>query len=86
MIEAYYGPPQDIEWAIDRDLPFPENVFMVQSRREAVWSQRKKEAVLQGKSAMELTWESTFKNAKPSSLFSTLPKEGLKIEGFLQKL
>ncbi|MCF8145865.1 MAG: phenylphosphate synthase subunit beta [Deltaproteobacteria bacterium] len=31
-IEAHYGSPQDIEWAIDRDLPFPENIFSTQSR------------------------------------------------------
>jgi len=32
QIEEHYGSPQDIEWAIDRDLPFPENVFSTQSR------------------------------------------------------
>lgn len=31
-IEEHYRAPQDIEWAIDRDLPFPENVFSTQSR------------------------------------------------------
>jgi len=36
--EHYGGRPQDIEWAIDRDIPFPENVFIVQSRPETVWS------------------------------------------------
>ncbi len=36
-IEKHYGRPQDIEWAIDRDLPFPENVFIVQSRAETIW-------------------------------------------------
>jgi pyruvate,water dikinase len=39
-IEQHYGNPQDIEWAIDRDLPFPANVFIVQSRPETVWSQK----------------------------------------------
>lgn len=39
-IEEHYGKPQDIEWAIDRDLPWPINVFMVQSRPETVWSQK----------------------------------------------
>jgi len=39
-IEEHYGRAQDIEWAIDRDLPFPENVFIVQSRPETVWSIR----------------------------------------------
>ena len=37
-IEKHYGRPQDIEWAIDKDLPFPENIFIVQSRPETVWS------------------------------------------------
>ncbi len=37
-IEAHYGKTQDIEWAIDRDLSFPENIFIVQSRPETVWS------------------------------------------------
>jgi pyruvate,water dikinase len=32
QIEAHYGAPQDIEWAIDKDLPFPENAFTTQSR------------------------------------------------------
>jgi pyruvate,water dikinase len=38
-IEAHYGGrPQDIEFAIDQDLSFPENAFIVQSRPETVWS------------------------------------------------
>ena len=36
--EHYGGRPQDIEFAIDRDLSFPENIFIVQSRPETVWS------------------------------------------------
>ena len=36
--EHYGGQPQDIEWSIDRDLSFPESVFIVQSRPETVWS------------------------------------------------
>jgi len=30
--EAHYQSAQDLEWAIDVDLPFPENIFLVQSR------------------------------------------------------
>jgi pyruvate,water dikinase len=41
-VEEYYGAPQDIEWAIDRNLSFPESVFIVQSRPETVWSPKKK--------------------------------------------
>ncbi|MGB9740473.1 MAG: phosphoenolpyruvate synthase [Candidatus Bathyarchaeia archaeon] len=37
-IEQHYGKAQDIEWAIDGDIPFPQNVFIVQSRPETVWS------------------------------------------------
>jgi len=40
-IEEHYGTAQDIEFAVDRDLPFPENVFIVQSRPETVWSVKK---------------------------------------------
>ncbi|MEM2439627.1 MAG: phosphoenolpyruvate synthase [Candidatus Bathyarchaeia archaeon] len=39
-IEKHYGQPQDIEWAIDHDLSFPENIFIVQSRPETVWSMK----------------------------------------------
>jgi len=48
-IEDHFGVPQDIEWAIDEDLPFPDNVFIVQSRPETVWTRRKKEAVVKSK-------------------------------------
>ncbi|MEM3863038.1 MAG: PEP/pyruvate-binding domain-containing protein, partial [Metallosphaera sp.] len=37
-IEAHYGTPMDIEWAIDSDLKFPDNVFIVQARPETFWS------------------------------------------------
>jgi pyruvate,water dikinase len=37
-IEQHYGKAQDIEWAIDSDLSFPDNIFIVQSRPETVWS------------------------------------------------
>jgi pyruvate,water dikinase len=43
-IEQHYGKPQDIEWAIDRDIPFPANIFMVQSRPETVWSAQQAQA------------------------------------------
>jgi|SRR5680860_267760 len=53
-IEKHYGSGQDIEWAIDRDLPFPENVFVVQARPETVWSNRKPEPLLARKSSRDL--------------------------------
>ncbi len=43
-IEQHYGTPQDIEFAVDRDLRFPQNVFIVQSRPETVWSMKEAEA------------------------------------------
>ncbi len=43
-IEKHYGCPQDIEWAIDADLPDGENITLLQSRPETVWSQKKTEA------------------------------------------
>ena len=32
------GVPQDVEWAIARDLPFPGNVFFLQHRPETTWT------------------------------------------------
>ena len=39
----HYGTVQDIEWAIDADLPAGSNVLLLQSRPETVWSQKKQE-------------------------------------------
>jgi len=36
-IEKHYEVPMDIEWAIDGDLTFPDNVFIVQARPETFW-------------------------------------------------
>jgi pyruvate,water dikinase len=38
LIENHYERPMDIEWAIDKDLSFPKNIFVVQARPETVWS------------------------------------------------
>lgn len=38
--ERHYGSVQDIEWAIDDDLAAGENVLLLQSRPETVWSQK----------------------------------------------
>jgi pyruvate,water dikinase len=35
--EAAGGVPQDVEWAIARDLPFPDSVFILQHRPETTW-------------------------------------------------
>lgn len=37
QLEQHFGAPQDIEWVIEASLPFPENVFVVQSRPETTW-------------------------------------------------
>jgi pyruvate,water dikinase len=37
LIEGHYGKAMDIEWAIDGDLSFPKNMFLVQARPETVW-------------------------------------------------
>ena len=63
-IERHYGRAMDIEWAIDKDFSFPENVFIVQARPETVWSQRKKESVLGKKSGYQLLMEQAMKRIK----------------------
>ena len=69
LIEKHYGCPMDIEWAIDKDFPFPENIFIVQARPETVWSRQKTESVLGKKSGFELLMERAMKRIKiPSGL------------------
>jgi pyruvate,water dikinase len=41
--EKHYGRPQDVEWAIDPHLPEGENVVLLQSRPETVWSRKRTE-------------------------------------------
>lgn len=38
--ERHYGSPQDIEWAVDWDLPEGENVILLQARPETFWSKK----------------------------------------------
>ncbi len=38
--EKHYGCPQDVEWALDAQLPGPDNVLLLQSRPETVWSNK----------------------------------------------
>ena len=38
--EQQAGNPQDVEWALDADLPNGENIVLLQSRPETVWSQK----------------------------------------------
>ncbi len=47
IIENHYKKAMDIEWAIDKDLPFPNNMFIVQARPETVWSVKGMEKISQ---------------------------------------
>jgi pyruvate,water dikinase len=63
-IEKHYGTAQDIEWAIDSDVPFPNNTFIVQSRPETVWSLKLAEEIPKAE-ALEV---------KPSEMFKVVVK------------
>ena len=63
-IETHYGCPMDIEWAIDKDLTFPDNLFIVQARPETVWSQREVKPVIGNKSGYQLLMEQAMKRIK----------------------
>jgi len=63
-IEEHYGRPMDIEWAIDKDLGFPDDLFIVQARPETVWSQRKKKSILGKKSGYQLLMDQAMKRIK----------------------
>ncbi len=63
-IENHYGRPMDIEWAIDKDISFPENMFIVQARPETVWSQRTAKSVIGGKTGRQLLMEQAMKRIK----------------------
>jgi pyruvate,water dikinase len=53
QIEKHYGRPMDIEWAVDKDLPFGGNIFILQARPETVWSQKQQTVAKAGVSAMD---------------------------------
>ncbi len=40
LIENYYGKPYDIEFGIDADFQFPQNIIILQVRPESVWSKK----------------------------------------------
>jgi pyruvate,water dikinase len=50
--EKHYGCPQDVEWALDAQLPDGENILLLQSRPETVWS-RKPRTPAQGEAAKD---------------------------------
>ncbi len=65
-IEKHYGCPQDIEWAIDHDLQVPDNIFIVQSRPETIWSQKANAPKLGSKSAFEMLMDKALHTVKVS--------------------
>ncbi|MBI4940396.1 MAG: phosphoenolpyruvate synthase [Actinobacteria bacterium] len=46
--EKHYGCPQDVEWALDAQLPDGENVLLLQARPETVWSRKPRTSPLNG--------------------------------------
>ncbi len=63
-IEKHYGKPMDIEWAIDADVAFPDNIFIVQARPETVWSRKEAKSVIGAKSGYQLLMEQAMKRIK----------------------
>jgi pyruvate,water dikinase len=51
--ERHYGCPQDIEWALDSELESPDNVVLLQSRPETVWSRRERAPVATSTNVMD---------------------------------
>lgn len=43
-VEAHFGVPQDMEWVFDKDMPFPENLFWVQTRPAKFSKKKEKDA------------------------------------------
>jgi pyruvate, water dikinase len=52
-IEKHYGKPMDIEWAIDQDLSYPENINLVQARPETVFGQKIEETKMEDTKVQE---------------------------------
>lgn len=50
-VEAHHQRPQDLEWAIDCDLEAPNNVLLLQSRPETVWSDQDRAQVSKANSS-----------------------------------
>lgn len=65
LIEKHYGRPMDIEWAIDKNLPFGGNVFILQARPETVWSQKQQKVSKTGVATIDFVLAGMW-NAKQS--------------------
>ena len=50
-VEGHHQRPQDLEWAIDADLEPPDNILLLQSRPETVWSDRDRDQVSSGENS-----------------------------------
>ena len=62
QVEQFYGQPQDIEWAIDNDV---NQFFILQSRPETVWSQKKAVPKKAYKTGMDGILSTLLKPTKP---------------------
>lgn len=67
--ERHFGCPQDVEWAVDADLPAGSNVLLLQSRPETVHS--KASAAAPAASAAPASAAAGSLTASLSSMFST---------------
>lgn len=63
-IEGHYKMAMDIEWSIDKNINFPENVYIVQARPETVWSQKRQASKIGKKSGYELLMEQAMKRIR----------------------
>ena len=50
-IEKHYGKHMDIEWATEKSFPYKGEIFIVQSRPETVWSQKKAKPIVEPKAS-----------------------------------
>lgn len=73
LIYKHYGRHMDIEWAIDADLSFPQNVFIVQARPETVWSLKKTKETATKIEAVAVPAKKTVKLAEAKALIRGLP-------------
>lgn len=72
LIYKHYGKHMDIEWAIDLDIPFPQNVFIVQARPETVWSAKKAKEAAKPE-AVKVTGKKIVKLSEAKVLVRGLP-------------
>ncbi|MEN9221408.1 MAG: HEAT repeat domain-containing protein [Thermostichus sp. BF3_bins_97] len=64
-LEAQNRCPQDVEWAIDADLPEGRNLLALQARPETVWSRKPKAPPAQGYATGIMSIVGTLNAARP---------------------